>query len=143
MRCRGRKLLRDAVERHGGTVFKTVGDGVYAVFADAPSSIRAAVAGQRLLLSQHWPGMVDGDDLLVRLAIHTGEADTHDGDYFGPTNRLSRTLAAGHGGQILCTHETVPARGDAWPEGNRAARSWRARPAGCVRQQPDFSDRRP
>ncbi len=111
-------LLRDAIERHGGTVFKTVGDGVYAVFADAPSSIRAAVAGQRLLLSQHWPGMVDGDDLLVRVAIHTGEADTHDGDYFGPTlNRLSRTLAAGHGGQILCTHETVLACGDAWPEG--------------------------
>jgi predicted ATPase len=36
------------------------------------------------------------------MAINTGAAELRDGDYFGaPLNRVSRLLAAGHGGQIL------------------------------------------
>lgn len=111
-------ILRQAIERNGGTVFKTVGDGVYAVFAGAPDALRAAVDGQQRLLAQAWGDLDDGDVLRVRIALHTGDADIRDGDYFGPTlNRLSRTLAAGHGGQILCTGETVEACVDDWPDG--------------------------
>ncbi len=41
----------------------------------------------------------------VRAALHTGSAHERDGDYFGPSvNRVSRLLAAGHGGQTLLTH---------------------------------------
>jgi len=36
------------------------------------------------------------------MAIHVGDADERDGDYFGPTvNRVARLLALGHGGQVL------------------------------------------
>jgi len=36
------------------------------------------------------------------MGVHSGQADTHGGDYFGPTvNRTARIMAAGHGGQVL------------------------------------------
>ncbi len=51
------------------------------------------------------------------MAVHTGDAEARDGDYFGQTlNRLSRLLTAGHGAQVLCTAETVAACGDHWPD---------------------------
>ena len=35
-------------------------------------------------------------------ALHTGSAESRDGDYFGPTlNRTARLMAIGHGGQVL------------------------------------------
>ena len=38
------------------------------------------------------------------MAVHTGEAEERQGDYFGPPlNRAARVMAAGHGGQILVT----------------------------------------
>jgi WD40 repeat protein len=42
------------------------------------------------------------------MALHTGEAETRDGDYFGPTlNQVARLLAAGHGGQVLLSRQTA------------------------------------
>ncbi len=111
-------LLRQLIGEHGGSVFKSVGDGVYAVFPKAAHAVRAAVAAQRRLLSEPWDGFDMRDPLLVRIALHTGAAEARAGDYFGPTlNRLSRTLAAGHGGQVLCTDDTLAACGEDWPEG--------------------------
>ena len=38
------------------------------------------------------------------MAIHAGECEERDGDYFGPTvNRVARLLAIGHGGQLLAS----------------------------------------
>jgi class 3 adenylate cyclase len=45
--------------------------------------------------------------LRVRMALHTGEAERRDGDYFGPALcRVARLLNAGHGGQILLSGAT-------------------------------------
>jgi len=98
-------ILREEVARHGGHVFKTVGDGVYAVFGDTPSAVSAARAAQQRLVATSWdvPG-----GLRVRMALHTGTAQLQDGDYLGPAlNRVARILSAGHGGQILVSE---PAR---------------------------------
>jgi class 3 adenylate cyclase len=43
------KVLRKAVEAHGGWVFKHTGDGVCAAFASPRSAVDAAVAAQREL----------------------------------------------------------------------------------------------
>lgn len=92
-------LVRSALERHGGYVFKTVGDAFCATFATVGSALRAASDAQRELASQDWS---DVGGLRVRMAIHAGDADERDGDYFGPTvNRVARLLALGHGGQVL------------------------------------------
>ena len=47
------------------------------------------------------------DPLLVRMGVHTGEADLREGDYFGTSvNRAARVSAAAHGGQIIVSHAT-------------------------------------
>ena len=42
-------LVREATERHGGFVFKTMGDAFYAAFARATDAVAAAVGAQRTL----------------------------------------------------------------------------------------------
>jgi len=97
-------ILREAIQTHGGVVFKTVGDGVYAVFARAIDALAAALAAQRALHAADWGEL---GSLRVRMALHTGAAELRHGDYFGgPLNRLARILALGHGNQILLSHAT-------------------------------------
>jgi predicted ATPase/class 3 adenylate cyclase len=93
------ELMRGAIERNGGYVFKTIGDAFCAAFATVPEAIAAALEAQRALGNADW-GAVGG--LRVRMAIHAGVADERDSDYFGPTvNRVARLLDVGHGGQVL------------------------------------------
>lgn len=93
-------LLRQAVETHGGKIFKTVGDGFYAAFPTANGALEAALAAQQVLLVEKWPETLG--EIKVRMALHTGSAEERDSDYFGQAlNRTVRLLAAGHGGQIL------------------------------------------
>jgi predicted ATPase/class 3 adenylate cyclase len=89
-------LIRSVVERHGGVVFKHTGDGMCAVFTSAPAAVAAAVEVQT------------GLELPVRIGLHTGEAESRDSDYFGPTlNRAARVMDAGHGGQVLVSSATA------------------------------------
>ncbi len=95
-------LLRQAIEENSGVVFKTMGDAFCAAFSTAPHAISAALAAQRALQSEAWPEPVV---LWVRMAIHTGAAETRESDYFGPPlNRVARLLSAGHGGQTLLSN---------------------------------------
>src|SRR5438132_1394474 len=79
--ARHNSLLRAAMEAHGGSVFKMVGDALHAAFAGPSEAIAAAMAAQRALGAERWDEALP---LRVRIALHTGEADAHDGDYFGP-----------------------------------------------------------
>jgi predicted ATPase/class 3 adenylate cyclase len=95
------QILREVVTRAGGTVVKTTGDGLLAVFDEPVAAIVAAIAGQRALRDGTWGAT---GPLRVRMALHAGAAESRDGDYFGPAlNRVARILAIGHGGQILCS----------------------------------------
>ena len=94
-------ILSTTIERHGGHIFKTVGDAFHAAFRTAPDTLRAAVEGQRALAAEGWGGA-------VRMALHTGTADERAGDYFGATlNRVARLRDAGHGGQVLLSGVTA------------------------------------
>src|SRR5690348_6148048 len=89
------ELLRAAIERSDGFVFKTVGDEFCAAFPSPDLAIAAAVEAQRMLAAEDWT-CVGG--LRVRMAVHSGAVTERDGDYFGSTvNRVARLLAAGHG----------------------------------------------
>ena len=89
-------VLREAIESHGGFMFKHTGDGVCAAFSSPRSAVDAAVAAQH------------GLELPVRMGLATGEAELRDGDYFGAVlNRAARVMAAGHGGQILLADSTA------------------------------------
>ena len=108
-------LLRDAVARHAGHVFRTVGDGLCAAFATAPEAVAAALEGQRALVAEDWG---ETGPLRVRMALHTGAVDVQGGDYVGTClNRLGRLLAAGHGGQVLLSQATADLVRGALPDG--------------------------
>jgi predicted ATPase/class 3 adenylate cyclase len=92
-------LVRGSILKHGGHVFKTIGDAFCAVF-QRPEPAVAALLDAQAALSMEDFSSVNG--LQVRAAVHTGTADERDGDYFGPAlNRVARLLAIGHGGQVL------------------------------------------
>jgi predicted ATPase len=92
-------ILRTAVEDSGGVVFKTVGDGIYAVFSSASSAVAAALGAQQQLSAVTWG---DIGDLKVRMGVQTGEAELQGEEYFGAAlHRCARLTNAAHGGQIL------------------------------------------
>jgi predicted ATPase/class 3 adenylate cyclase len=98
-------VVRAAVASHGGYVFSTAGDSFAIAFPVAAAAVGAAVAIQRALRDASWP---HGVAMRVRMGVHTGDAVERDGDYFGPVvNRAARIMAAGHGGQIVCSQVTA------------------------------------
>ena len=67
------ELIRSVVAARGGVVFKHTGDGMCVVFTSASAAVAATVEVQA------------GVGLPVRMGLHTGEAESRGGDYFGPT----------------------------------------------------------
>ena len=100
-------LLMTAVEANGGTVVRPRGEGdsIFAVFLCATDAVAAACAAQQLLLRETWPPDIA---INVRMAIHTGESELRDHDYYGNTvNRCARLRSIAHGGQILTSEATA------------------------------------
>ena len=94
-------LIREAIQRYGGHVFKTGGDSFCAAFRTAKDAVSAALAAQQALRVEPWP---ETARIAVRMGLHTGDAEQRDNDYFGPTlNRVARVMAIAHGGQTLLT----------------------------------------
>jgi predicted ATPase/class 3 adenylate cyclase len=107
-------LLRTAIGDADGTVVKTTGDGLMAVFVGPLDAVAAAVAAQRALAAEPWPSTCP---IRVRMGIHTGDAEARGGDYFGPAvNRAARIMAVGHGGQILLSGASAVLLEPALPE---------------------------
>ena len=70
--ARHQELFEQIVERHGGGIFETVGDAVYAAFGNAGAAAAAAVDAQRALADEDWGPI---GRLAVRIAIHTGSVE--------------------------------------------------------------------
>jgi class 3 adenylate cyclase/alpha-beta hydrolase superfamily lysophospholipase len=95
------KAVRGAVGRCGGTVVKTTGDGVLAMF---PSATGALEAAQRL------PSHLVEDDLLVRVGIHVGDVDRRGDDVSGlAVNIAARVMAHAADGTLAVTASVVAA----------------------------------
>ena len=100
-------ILRQAIESHGGHVFKTVGDAFYAAFTSAPDAVSAALDAQRALHAEAQKAAPGGPIIRVRMGLHSGAVEARDNDYFGPPlNRVARLMSAGHGGQTLLSAVT-------------------------------------
>src|SRR5512144_3302266 len=92
-------LARKIVCAHRGSVVKTTGDGVHAVFDDPLDAIVAALEFQQALAD---PAATAGLALAVRCGVHAGVVERRDDDYFGTAvNRAARLMAVAHGGQVL------------------------------------------
>lgn len=107
---RHERVIADTVTEHDGVFLKWRGEGdaTFSVFPRPSHAIAAALAFQRSL----------ADVLPVRVAIHTGEAATLDGDYYGhEVNRAARLRELAHGGQVLVSATVRLLAGERLPEG--------------------------
>ncbi len=110
-------LVVAGVEQYAGTIVRPRGEGDsrFAVFTRATDAVAAACALQQALFSEPWP---TSTPLRVRMALHTGEADLREGDYYGTAvNRCARLRAIAYGGQTLLSQSTCDLVRDAVPEG--------------------------
>jgi class 3 adenylate cyclase len=109
------EILREAIERAGGYVFKTVGDSFCAAFSSARAGLDAALDAQRSLAAQAWP---TSRPIVVRMGLNAGVCEERDGDYFGPAvNRAARLLAVARGGQVLVSAVAAELLSDELPDG--------------------------
>jgi predicted ATPase/class 3 adenylate cyclase len=109
------RLMSEAVEVAHGSVVKTTGDGIMAVFETARDGVAACMAAQQALGGASWP---ETGPLRVRMGLHVGEGSGDGSDYHGPAvNRAARIMAAGHGGQILLSGPTAALVMDQLPAG--------------------------
>lgn len=110
-------LVEEAVTGNSGHLVRPRGEGDsrFAVFARATDSIAAARDIERALAAERWPLP---QPLRVRIALHTGEADWREGDYYGSeVNRCARLRSLAHGGQVLVSQSTFVLVRDALPPG--------------------------
>ncbi|HUR16238.1 MAG TPA: adenylate/guanylate cyclase domain-containing protein, partial [Candidatus Limnocylindrales bacterium] len=99
-----RRLISTAVENHGGRVFGSEGDALFAAFPSAVGAVAAAAESQRSLAGHAWPSVTP---LRVRMGIHTGEAMAAGDNFVGlALHEVARIMAAGHGGQVLVSEAT-------------------------------------
>ena len=101
------EIIDSAVVECGGSVVRPRGEGDsrFAVFGRAADALAAALGIQTRLLSEPWE---TPRPICVRLAVHTGETEFREGDYYGTAvNRCARLRGIAHPGQILLSGATM------------------------------------
>jgi class 3 adenylate cyclase len=94
-----RRIVRQAVDAHGGVEVDTQGDAFFVAFPTERGALGAAGAINE--------GLQAGR-IRVRMALHTGTPVLTDEGYIGvDVHRAARIGAAGHGGQVLVSAATV------------------------------------
>ena len=112
-----RGILRTAVLRGSGHEIDARADEYFAVFERPAAAIDAAVAIQRALGKQAWPGDLD---VRVRAGIHSGRPTLTDVGYIGlAVHTTARVCSAAHGGQIVVSRDTKTAVAPSAPAGVR------------------------
>jgi class 3 adenylate cyclase/pimeloyl-ACP methyl ester carboxylesterase len=90
--------VRDAVERHDGTLIKTMGDGVLATFDRPTLAVRCALAISRRA----------GDDgVQVRAGVHAGECEVTDDDISGVAAHIGSRIMSLAGPTEVLVSATV------------------------------------
>jgi class 3 adenylate cyclase len=104
------RILTAAIERQGGQVVKTQGDGFMVAFAEASEAVAAACDVQRALARVR-RGRLAG--VRVRIGAHRGSAVHRDGDLFGRNVAFAARVAAqADGGEVLVSDAVLEALHD-------------------------------
>lgn len=109
------RIVAEVVARFGGLLPRDQGEGdsFFAVFDDPGAALQAALELQSSFLMETWPM---GSEIKVRIAVHTGETQLREGNYYGlEVNRCARIRSLGHGGQILVSGSTREAVSEGLP----------------------------
>ena len=90
------------------------GDSTFSVFTNAAEAIGAAATLQDAFGRHEWP---TPRPLSVRAALHTGQAELRERDYFGQAvNRCARLRLLARGGQTLVSAATRELAREGLPE---------------------------
>ncbi|WP_433993785.1 BTAD domain-containing putative transcriptional regulator [Mycolicibacterium porcinum] len=101
------ELVEQVITSRGGRLIKTRGEGdaTFSVFERPSAAAAAAIELQDAIFHEPW---ALAEPIRIRIALHTGEAELRDGDYFGrAVNRAARLRSQASGGQILCSGATA------------------------------------
>jgi DNA-binding SARP family transcriptional activator len=101
------ELVEQVVTSRGGRLIKTRGEGdaTFSVFDRPSAAAAAAIELQEAIAHEPWALR---EPMRIRVALHSGEAELRDGDYFGrAVNRAARLRSLAAGGQILCSGATA------------------------------------
>nr|WP_256364324.1 BTAD domain-containing putative transcriptional regulator [Mycobacterium sp. GA-1285] len=110
------ELVEQVVTSRGGRLIKTRGEGdaTFSVFDRPSAAAAAAIELQEAIRSEPWRL---ANPMRIRVALHTGEVEVRDGDYFGrAVNRAARLRSLATGGQILCSGATAELVIDSLPD---------------------------
>ncbi|WP_374025479.1 BTAD domain-containing putative transcriptional regulator [Mycobacterium sp. HNNTM2301] len=110
------ELVEQVVTSRGGRLIKTRGEGdaTFSVFDRPSAAAAAAIELQEAIVHEPWALR---EPMRIRVALHTGEVELRDGDYFGrAVNRAARLRSLASGGQILCSGATAELVIDSLPD---------------------------
>jgi predicted ATPase/class 3 adenylate cyclase len=108
-------IIRSSLAAFGGVEQGTHGDSFFAVFTAPSACVAAALEMQRAIRMHAWPA---GEELRVRMGIHTGEASEASTGMVGyEVHRAARIAAVGYGGQVLVSSSTMSLVQDSLPPG--------------------------
>lgn len=110
-----RRIVRATFVSHGGVEIDAQGDAFFFAFARARDAVAAAAEAQLIHAGHEWP---DGEEVHVRMGLHTGEPAVGEEGYLGvDVVRAARLSATGKGGQVLLSETTRALLGSSLPEG--------------------------
>jgi class 3 adenylate cyclase len=98
-------LIRSSVEKHGGTVIKTIGDGTMVTFPEPKHAVEAAIEIQKAV-TELAAARAQADRIALRIGMHYGTAIVRTTDVFGDVvNMASRIESVAGPGQIALSGE--------------------------------------
>lgn len=107
-------LMRDATERNRGTVIKTIGDEILAIFPTANDAVNAAGEMQQDI-GAHPELSVQGQHVAIRIGCHYGPVVLENKDIFGSSvHTANRMTSQAKAGQIILTAGTVHRLSPEW-----------------------------
>jgi adenylate cyclase len=108
------EVMREATERHSGSVIKTIGDEVMATFPTADDALNAAGEMQKQIAA-HTELRVDGQPVAIRIGCHFGPVVLEARDVFGSSvHTANRMTSQAKAGQIITTAATVERLSPEW-----------------------------
>ena len=93
------RIVREALQAHGGLEVKAMGDGFMASFSSATRALECAIAMQQAFAAYNES---EGTPIRVRIGLNVGEPIAEDEDFFGTAVIMAaRVVAEAQGGEIL------------------------------------------
>ncbi len=101
------EVMRDATERNRGTVIKTIGDEILAIFPTADDAVNAAGEMQEDIGARP-ELLVQGQHVAIRIGCHFGPVVFENKDIFGASvHTANRMTSQAKAGQIILSANTI------------------------------------